>query len=107
MATPSEMHRLRWISVLNGNQIRANVDGFMSNLAVLGEPPENHPRMERFGGTQKAVMWRATLHSDGRFDAIWYGGADGELKVRMPQRHPMRWFADCEPAPAAPLYPDS
>ncbi|MEO1574513.1 MAG: hypothetical protein AAFU65_06085 [Pseudomonadota bacterium] len=96
-----------WISVVNEELIRAEVDGFMANLAVLGEPSEDHPRMARFGGTEKAVLWRATLSSDGRFDAIWYGATDGELKVRIPQRQPMRWYADCAPGTAPPLYPDA
>jgi len=51
-----------WISVRNSNDVEVQLDGFMSNLAVLGEPPEDHPRRERFGGTEKAVSWRANLN---------------------------------------------
>ncbi|MFK7889055.1 MAG: hypothetical protein AB8G16_19525 [Gammaproteobacteria bacterium] len=94
-----------WISVHNGTRIRAQVDGFMSNLAVLGEPLAEHPRFERFGGTSNAVLWRATLSNDGQFNAIWYGANDGQLKFRAPQRHPMRWYADCAARQSEPLYP--
>ena len=94
-----------WISVRNGNQLQAQLDGFMSNLQALGQPAEKHPRLDRFGGTEQAVLWKALLSNDGRFDAIWYGAADGTLKVRIPQRHPMRWFADCDGTPSSPLYP--
>lgn len=94
-----------WVTVRNGNQVQAQVEGFMANLSVLGEPQAEHPRFERFGGTQNVVMWRAILSSDGNFDAIWYGANDGQLKFRAPQRHPMRWYSDCVPDQAAVLYP--
>lgn len=94
-----------WVSLRNGNVVEAQVEGFLSNLAVLGESSAEHSRYERFGGTENVILWRAELTTDGTFDAIWYGAVDGKLKFRAPQRHPMRWFADCESRAAAPLYP--
>jgi len=94
-----------WISVRNSNDVEVQLDGFMSNLAVLGEPPEDHPRRERFGGTEKAVSWRANLKTDGSFEAIWYYAHTGELVERVPQTHPMKWFADCRNYNSTPLYP--
>ncbi|MCF6221530.1 MAG: hypothetical protein L3J65_10500 [Robiginitomaculum sp.] len=35
------------------------------NLKVLGEPTAKHRRRERFGGTEKAVKWRAAFNTDG------------------------------------------
>lgn len=94
-----------WISVRNGDAVEVQLDGFMTNLAVLGEPPEDHPRRERFGGTEKAVSWRANLKTDGSFDAVWYYADTGELVERVPQTHPMKWFADCANKASQPLYP--
>ncbi len=93
-----------WVSVRNGQSVEAQLEGFMSNLAVLGEPNEEQPRYERFGGTEKAVWWRANLKTDGSFDAVWYHH-DGRLAERVPQRHPMRWYADCKPSHTEPLFP--
>ncbi|MEL7296936.1 MAG: hypothetical protein AAGJ86_04690 [Pseudomonadota bacterium] len=96
-----------WISVRNGDQLQAQLDGFMSNLHALGAPAEQHPRLDRFGGSEQAILWRALLSNDGHFDAIWYGSVDGALKARIPQQHPMRWYADCDGKAAMPLYPVS
>lgn len=96
----------QWVAIRNNNQVEVQISGFLANQSVLGEPPKDHPRRERFGGTVKAVEWRATLKTDGNFDAIWLHPHTGELVTRIPQRHPMKWFADCLPKPTSPLYPD-
>ncbi|MEM1105089.1 MAG: hypothetical protein AAGH87_01770 [Pseudomonadota bacterium] len=95
-----------WVSVRDGAGVEVQLDAFMINLAVLGEPPGDHPARDRFGGTERAVSWRANLHSDGRFDAVWFDAATGDFIARVPQRHPMRWFANCPAAPAAALFPE-
>ncbi len=95
-----------WVAVRNGTQVEVQLDDFLINHAVLGEPEEDHPRRARFGGTSKAVMWRAQLKPDGSFDAVWYSPQTGELITRIPQQHELRWFSDCPPGEAAPLYPD-
>ena len=96
-----------WISVRDGETVEVQLDGFMTNLGVLGEPAEDHPRRERFGGTQKAVSWKANLKTDGSFDAIWYSAHTGDLVEKIPQTHPMKWFADCGITEPSPLYPPS
>ena len=95
-----------WVSVRDGQTVEVQLDNFMINLGVLGEPPEEHPARERFGGTEHVVMWRANLKTDGTFDAVWYEAASGAFITRVPQRHPMSWFVDCQPREAVPLYPD-
>ncbi len=86
-----------WVSVRDGTNVEIQIGGFMANQRVLGEPIEDHPRYERFGGTNAAVMWRAGLKTDGSFNAIWYRPDTGALVERVPQNHPMKWFADCRP----------
>jgi len=94
-----------WVSVRDSESVEVQVGDFLINHRVLGEPAADHPRRERFGGTEKAVMWRANLKTDGSFDAVWYYPHNGEFITRIPQRHPMKWFADCPDAPASPLFP--
>lgn len=96
-----------WISIRNGNDIEIQIGGFLVNQNVLGEPPEDHPKRERFGGTEKVVEWRASLRTNGTFNAVWFYPHNGEFITRVPQRHPMRWFADCDPVTTAPLFPTS
>lgn len=95
---------VKWITVRNGDQVFAQIGDFLINLAALGEPAEDHPRREEFGGTQHVVEWRATLSTDGSFNAVWYKPHSGEFVTRRPQNHPMRWYADCQPDNPSPLY---
>lgn len=94
-----------WVAVRDGSVVEVQLDDFLINLAVLGEPAEEHPAREPYGGTDEAVMWRANLRTDGTFDAIWYNPVTGELINRVPQRHPMAWYADCAPGEVPPLFP--
>ena len=77
----------------------------MINLSVLGEPESEHRNRDRFGGVNQVVKWRANLKTDGTFDAVWFAPHSGEFIERIPQRHPMRWYADCQPTENRPLYP--
>ncbi len=99
IATPT------WVAVRNGAEVEIQLSDFVINLNVLGEPAADHPRRERFGGTERAVNWRANLKTDGSFNAVWYDGATGKFITRIPQRHPMKWFVDCEMGSAEPLFP--
>jgi len=56
--------------VRNSETVKVQIGEFLINLSVLGEPAAEHPRRERFGGTEKAVMWRANFVTDGTFDAV-------------------------------------
>lgn len=94
-----------WVSIRDGKDINVQIGGFVINHAVLGEPASEHPRRERFGGTEKVVKWRASLKPDGTFDAVWFTPHDGEFITRVPQRHAMKWYADCEAKIVAPLFP--
>ncbi len=94
-----------WVAVRDGAVVEVQLDDFVINLSVLGEPNEEHPARERFGGTDKAVMWRANFKTDGTFDAVWYDPITGGLITRVPQRHGASWFADCAPGVTQPLYP--
>ncbi|MEO9599638.1 hypothetical protein [Parasphingorhabdus sp.] len=94
-----------WVAVRNGNIVEAQLSDFVINLDVMGEAAADHPRRERFGGTEKAVSWRATLKTDGSFNAVWYSPATGAFITRVPQRHPMKWFADCAPLASEPYFP--
>ena len=94
-----------WVSVRDGQSVEVQLDDFLINLSVLGEPAEEHPARERYGGTEKAVMWRANLKTDGTFDAVWYDAATGTFITRVPQRHAMSWYVDCIPSDASPLFP--
>ncbi|MFK8017525.1 MAG: hypothetical protein AB8G17_19030 [Gammaproteobacteria bacterium] len=100
VATPS------WVSLRDGQHVEVQLDEFMINLSVLGEPPEDHANRAPFGGTERAVYWRASLKTDGSFDAIWFDRQTGELIRRVPQRHAMSWFVQCAPQRAEPLYID-
>jgi len=93
-----------WVTVRDGNQVEVQLNDFLINHKVLGEPSSQYPQRERFGGTDKAVMWRANLKTDGTFDAVWYYAHSGEFITREPQTHPMKWFADCEPSSSEPLF---
>ncbi|MEM8491630.1 MAG: hypothetical protein AAF756_12485 [Pseudomonadota bacterium] len=95
---------VKWVTVRNGEQVYAQIGDFMPNLVALGEPEEDHPRREEFGGTKDVVEWRATLSTDGSFDAVWFKPHSGEFVTRRPQNHPMKWFADCRPGHPQPLY---
>ncbi len=95
---------VKWVTVRNGEHVHAQIGDFLINLVALGEPLEDHPRREEFGGTQQVVEWRATLGTDGSFDAVWFKPHTGEFVTRRPQNHPMKWFADCKPGKPAPLY---
>ncbi|MEP3890428.1 MAG: hypothetical protein ABJN69_08160 [Hellea sp.] len=94
-----------WVSIRDNVEVEVQIGGFIANLIVLGEPAKDHPRRERFGGTDKVVKWRALLKTDGSFNAIWFYPHSGELVERIPQKHPMKWFADCKPSAVDPLYP--
>lgn len=94
-----------WVSVRNGNEVEVQLSDFVINLGVLGKPALDHPRRAPFGGTEKAVNWRANLKTDGSFDAVWYDAADGNFITRVPQRHQMKWFTDCKPETSEPLFP--
>lgn len=93
-----------WVAVRDGESVEVQLDDFLINLSVLGEPAVEHPERDRFGGTDRAVMWRANLKTDGTFEAVWYDAASGDFITRVPQRHPMSWFVDCQPGAADPLY---
>jgi len=94
-----------WISIRNSDEVEVQIGNLLVNLNALGDPSEDHPRRERFGGTEKVVKWRASLKTDGTFNAVWYYPHNGEFIIRVPQRHPMKWFSDCKPVSATPLYP--
>ncbi|MEM8983594.1 MAG: hypothetical protein AAGC71_11245 [Pseudomonadota bacterium] len=94
-----------WISIRSGETVTAQIGGFSANLSVLGEDPAEHPRYERFGGTEQLTEWRADIGTDGSFNAVWFRAGTGEFIERIPQRHPMRWYADCDVTDAPPLYP--
>jgi len=96
-----------WVSIRNGTDVQIQLNEFLINHAVLGEPEDEHPRREPFGGTTQTVLWKAQLKPDGSFDAIWYSPQSGELVARRPQTHEMRWFADCRPSSnTKPLFPE-
>ncbi|MEL7312582.1 MAG: hypothetical protein AAFN07_13805 [Pseudomonadota bacterium] len=95
----------QWISVRDGQSVAAQIGGFTPNLSVFGEDPASHPRFERFGGTETLVEWRADIATDGSFNAVWYQPHSGTFVERVPQQHPMRWYADCVAISEAPLYP--
>lgn len=92
---------VKWITVYNDNELKAQIGDFLFNLEFLGD---DFPRAEPFGGTDEVVHWRATLKPDGSFNAIWYKPHSGELVTRRPQNHPMKWYADCDPGITEPLY---
>lgn len=93
---------VKWITVHNDNELKAQIGDFLFNLEIMGE---DFPRAEPFGGTDSVTHWRATLKPDGSFNAIWYKPHSGEMVTRRPQNYPMKWYADCNPGKAAPLYP--
>ncbi|MBL4870402.1 MAG: hypothetical protein JKX72_05560 [Robiginitomaculum sp.] len=95
-----------WISVRDGSKVEVQIGDFLINLKVLGEPTAEHPRREQFGGTDKAVKWRAALKTDGSFDAVWYYPHSGDFIKRVPQRYSMKWFTDCRIKQSKPLYPE-
>jgi len=96
---------VNWITVRNEAQVRAQIGNLQANLTTLGEPIEDHPNRAEFGGTHEVVEWRATLSTDGSFDAVWFAPHSGEFVARVPQQHPMKWYADCEPnGDIEPLY---
>lgn len=84
-----------WVAVRDGMQVEVQLDDFLINLPVLGEPETDHTRRAQFGGTSEVVMWRANLKTDGSFDAVWFKPHSGEFVYRAPQQHPMKWFSDC------------
>ncbi|MEO9470371.1 hypothetical protein [Parasphingorhabdus sp.] len=94
-----------WVSVQNGREVEVQLSDFVINLGVLGKPAADHPRRAPFGGTEKAVNWRANLKTDGTFDAVWYDAENGNFIARVPQRHQMKWFTDCTPKTSEPLFP--
>lgn len=93
-----------WLSVPDGASVTAQLGDVLINLPVVGEPEEDHPARAPFGGTARAVFWRANLSTDGTFDAIWYDRGTGELINRVPQRHRMRWYVQCAPGEGEPLF---
>ncbi len=95
-----------WVSVRDDGGVEVQLGDFLNNLGVLGEPSEDHPRRDAYGGTDRVVMWRANVKTDGTFDAVWYHPHSGEFIKRAPQRHAMKWFVDCQPAQSKPLYPE-
>ncbi|MEM6745979.1 MAG: hypothetical protein AAF608_01015 [Pseudomonadota bacterium] len=95
-----------WIAVRDGQFVEVQIGDYLINLGVLGEPNEDHPARQRFGGTEQVVMWRANLKTDGSFDAVWYAPHSGAFVERVPQRHPMRWYANCRATSSAPLFPE-
>lgn len=95
---------VKWVTVRNGERVQAQIGDFLINLVALGDLPAEHPRREEFGGVEHVVKWRATLSPDGSFNAVWYKPHSGEFVTRRPQNHPMKWFADCNPESADPLY---
>ena len=91
-----------WVAVRDGMQVEVQLNDFLINLPVLGEPETDHPRRAQFGGTSEVVMWRANLKTDGSFDAVWFKPHSGEFVFRAPQTHPMKWFSDCEVTNSVP-----
>ena len=37
--------------------------------------------------------WRVVLTTKGDFDAVWYNRKNGDIIKRLPQNHPITWFA--------------
>lgn len=93
-----------WVAVRNGETVEVQLDDYLINLSVLGEPEDAHPQREPFGGTGKAVMWRANFSTTGEFNAVWYDAATGAFINRVPQTHVGSWFADCDPREVPPLF---
>ena len=61
-----------WVSVRDSKTVEVQLGDFLINLGVLGEPAEEHPQREPYGGTEKAVIWRANLKSVSLHDATGY-----------------------------------
>lgn len=93
-----------WVSLRDGQRVEVQLDEFMINLNVLGEPAHEHANRVPYGGTDRAVHWRASLTTNGEFNAVWFDRQSGELIRRVPQRHAMSWFVQCAPQPAVPLF---
>lgn len=91
-----------WTTVRDGNEVEVQIEGFAANLDTLGVDPGEEPSGGRSTPTDKFVRWRASLKTDGAFEAIWYYPDSGELVLRAPQRHRMTWFANCRIREATP-----
>ncbi|MCG8436271.1 MAG: hypothetical protein MJA83_19815 [Gammaproteobacteria bacterium] len=41
-----------------------------------------------------AVVWKGIMGTTGRFHAVWYNRASGEVVRRLPQRVPITWYVE-------------
>ncbi len=44
-----------------------------------------------------SIVWRGLLSTTGRFMAVWYNRATGQVVRKAPQRVEISWFADSKP----------
>ncbi len=73
-----------------------------SDLEVFAQTPE-HIAQTSYWDTEfqdfgtAAVVWRGLLSTSGRFMAVWYNRATGQIISKAPQRTTISWYADINP----------
>ena len=88
-----------WIAVLDETEVTAQLDP-----QVLAKTHWEELTASYADSTLLNQEWRVVITTKGEFDAVWYDSHHGKLIKRIPQNHPMTWFAKAGSEANTPLF---
>ena len=77
-----------WIAVLDESEVIAHLDP-----QVFAKIDWETLSSQYSDSTTLNQEWRVAISTNGEFDAVWIDKITGKLIKRIPQNHPMTWFA--------------
>ena len=78
-----------WLAILSEAEVMAHLDPQILSGIDWDIPTANYADT-----TLLKQEWRVVLTTEGKFDAVWTDKFTGEIIRRVPQNHPMSWFAE-------------
>ena len=88
-----------WIAVLNEQEVTVQLSPI-----YLGTVDWDNLSSNFSDSTKINEEWRVVITTKGEFDAVWYDKYEGKMIKRVPQRHPMTWYAKGEITSTQPYY---
>ena len=88
-----------WLAVLNETEVIAHLDPHAPATMDWDNLSSSYADTSLIN-----QEWRVVITTKGEFDAIWHDKYNGKLVKRIPQRHPMTWFAKGEIGDNKPLF---
>ncbi len=88
-----------WIAILDESEVVAHLDP-----QVLAKTDWDELTADYADSTLLDQEWRVAITTKGEFDAVWYDRDQGGVIKRIPQNHPMTWFAKGNSKTNVPLF---